>query len=165
MLYYICKLIYFKFLPNNSGRRWKGMIKMVKKKKEANARKRKAKEIQEKRRYLLDTGFQIETLKWVFLSFALIIFGGFRNIKYLLLFMLVFDLMQTKYLFNVKWSKYLKYLVNALIIFLFILNLRMFILRNIVELIFVIMLIYIFNEKYRKNHNKFVELDGGKNEE
>ena len=137
---------------------------MGKKKKEANARKRKAKEIQEKRRYLLDTGFQIETLKWVFLSFVLIIFGGFRDIKYLLLSMLVFDLMQTKYLFNVKLSKYLKYLVNALIIFLFILNLRMFILRNVVELIFVIMLIYIFNEKYMKNYNRLKDIEGDKYE-
>ena len=138
---------------------------MGNKKKEANARKRKAKEIQEKRRYLLDTGFQIETLKWVFLSFALIIFGGFRDIKYLLLSMLVFDLMQTKYLFNVKLSKYLKYLVNALIIFLFILNLRMFILRNVVELIFVIMLIYIFNEKYMKNYNRLKDIEGDRYEE
>ena len=137
---------------------------MGNKKKEANERKRKAKEIQEKRRYLLDTGFQIETLKWVFLSFALIIFGGFRDIKYLLLSMLVFDLMQTKYLFNVKLSKYLKYLVNALIIFLFILNLRMFILRNVVELIFVIMLIYIFNEKYMKNYNRLKDIEGDKYE-
>ena len=137
---------------------------MGKKKKEANARKRKAKEIQEKRRYLLDTGFQIETLKWVFLSFVLIIFGGFRDIKYLLLSMLVFDLMQTKYLFNVKLSKYLKYLVNVLIIFLFILNLRMFILRNVVELIFVIMLIYIFNEKYMKNYNRLKDIEGDKYE-
>ena len=138
---------------------------MGNKKKEANARKRKAKEIQEKRRYLLDTGFQIETLKWVFLSFALIILGGFRDIKYLLLSMLVFDLMQTKYLFNVKLSKYLKYLVNALIIFLFILNLRMFILRNVVELIFVIMLIYIFNEKYMKNYNRLKDIEGDRYEE
>ena len=133
---------------------------MGNKKKEANARKRKAKEIQEKRRYLIDTGFQIETLKWVFLSFALIIFGGFRDIKYLLLFMLVFDLMQTKYLFSTKWSKYLKYLVNALIIFLFILNLRMFIIRNVIEAILVIVLIYIFNEKYRKNYNQFKDIEG-----
>ena len=137
---------------------------MRNKKKEVNERKRKAKEIQEKRRYLLDTGFQIETLKWVFLSFALIIFGGFRDIKYFLLSMLVFDLMQTKYLFNVKLSKYLKYLVNALIIFLFILNLRMFILRNVVELIFVIMLIYIFNEKYMKNYNRLKDIEGDKYE-
>ena len=133
---------------------------MGNKKKEANARKRKEKEIQEKRRYLIDTGFQIETLKWVFLSFALIIFGGFRDIKYLLLFMLVFDLMQTKYLFSTKWSKYLKYLVNALIIFLFILNLRMFIIRNVIEAILVIVLIYIFNEKYRKNYNQFKDIEG-----
>ena len=132
---------------------------MGNKKKEANARKRKEKEIQEKRRYLIDTGFQIETLKWVFLSFALIIFGGFRDIKYLLLFMLVFDLIQTKYLFSAKWSQYLKYTVNGLIIFLFILNLRMFIPRNIVELIFVIILIYIFNEKYMKNYNLVKELE------
>ena len=137
---------------------------MGKKKKEANARKRKAKEIQEKRRYLLDTGFQIETLKWVFLSFVLIIFGGFRDIKYLLLSMLVFDLMQTKYLFNVKLSKDLKDVVNVLIIFLFILNLRMFILRNVVELIFVIMLIYIFNEKYMKNYNRLKDIEGDKYE-
>lgn len=137
---------------------------MGNKKKEANARKRKEKEIQEKRRYLIDTGFQIETLKWVFLSFALIIFGGFRDIKYLLLFMLVFDLIQTKYLFSAKWSQYLKYTVNGLIIFLFILNLRMFIPRNIVELIFVIILIYIFNEKYMKNYNLVKELESDKYE-
>jgi len=122
-------------------------------------------ECESKKRYLKDTVFQLETLKWLFISFILIIFGASRYIKYTLLVLLALDLLQTKYLFSLKWSKYLKYLVNALIIFLFILNLRMFILRNIVELIFVIMLIYIFNEKYRKNHNKFVELDGGKNEE
>ena len=48
---------------------------MSNKKKELNAKKRKANEIRQKKRYLKDTGFQIETLKWVFLSFVLIIFG------------------------------------------------------------------------------------------
>jgi len=60
------------------------------------------------RRYLIDTLFQLETLKWVFLSFVLIIFGGFRYIKYLLLLILVWDLLQTKYLFSLKWFKNLK---------------------------------------------------------
>lgn len=139
------------------------MIKMSNKKKESNARKRK--EIQQKRRYLKNTGFQIETLKWVFLSFVLIIFGGFRYIKYLLLFLLVYDLIQTKYLFSVKWSKYLKYLVNTLVIFLFILNLKMFIFRNVVEAIIVIILVYIFNQKYIKNYDKFKSLGGDADEE
>ena len=136
---------------------------MSNKKKESNARKRK--EIQQKRRYLKNTGFQIETLKWVFLSFVLIIFGGFRYIKYLLLFLLVYDLIQTKYLFSVKWSKYLKYLVNTLVIFLFILNLKMFIFRNVVEAIIVIILVYIFNQKYIKNYDKFKSLGGDADEE
>ena len=139
------------------------MIKMSNKKKESNARKRK--EIQQKRRYLKNTGFQIETLKWVFLSFVLIIFGGFRYIKYLLLFLLVYDLIQTKYLFSVKWSKYLKYLVNKLVILLFILNLKMFIFRNVVEAIIVIILVYIFNQKYIKNYDKFKSLGGDADEE
>ena len=43
---------------------------MSNKKKQANARN--GKEMQ--RRYLIDTLFQLETLKWVFLSFVLIIF-------------------------------------------------------------------------------------------
>ena len=64
---------------------------MSNKKKQANARN--GKEMQ--RRYLIDTLFQLETLKWVFLSFVLIIFGGFRYIKYLLLLILVWDLLQT----------------------------------------------------------------------
>lgn len=71
---------------------------MSNKKKQATARD--GKEMQEKRRYLKETLFQLETLKWVFLSFVLIIFGGFRYIKYLLLLMLVWDLLQTKYLFS-----------------------------------------------------------------
>ncbi len=137
---------------------------MSNKKKELNAKKRKANEIRQKKRYLKDTGFQIETLKWVFLSFVLIIFGGFRYIKYLLLFLLVYDLIQTKYLFSVKWSKYLKYLLNTLVIFLFILNLKMFIMRNVVEAILVIILVYIFNQKYIKNYNKFKDLGGDTDE-
>ena len=138
---------------------------MRNKKKEVNERKRKAKEIQEKRRYLIDTLFQLETLKWVFLSFVLIIFGGFRHIKYSLLLILVLDLLQTKYLFGLKWFKYLKYLTNALIIFLFILNLKLFIARNVVEAILVIFLIYIFNQKYIKNYDKFNNLGGDTDEE
>ena len=65
---------------------------MSNKKKQANARN--GKEMQ--RRYLIDTLFQLETLKWVFLSFVLIIFGGFRYIKYLLLLILVWDLLQNQ---------------------------------------------------------------------
>ena len=103
-------------------------------------------ECESKKRYLKDTTFQLETVKWLFISFILIIFGASRYIKYTLLVLLALDLLQTKYLFSAKWSQYLKYTVNGLIIFLFILNLRMFIPRNIVELIFVIILIYIFNE-------------------
>lgn len=133
-----------------------------------NASDEKMKEVKgecEKKRYLRDTILQLETVKWLFISFVLVIFGASRYIKYTLLVLLVLDLIQSKYLFSVKWSQYLKYTVNTLIIFLFILNLRMFITRNIIEIIVVIILIYIFNEKYRKNYNQFVELDGGKNEE
>ena len=114
---------------------------MRNKKKEVNERKRKAKKIQEKRRYLIDTGFQLETLKWLFISFILIVFGCFRHLKYLLLITLVLDLLQTKYLFSLRWFKYLKYLMNAIIIFLFILNLKLFISRNVIEAILVIFLI------------------------
>jgi hypothetical protein len=138
---------------------------MRNKKKEANARKRKAREMQEKRRYLIDTLFQVETLKWLFISFILIVFGCFRHLKYLLLIALVLDLLQTKYLCNLKWFKYLKYLMNALIIFLFILNLKLFIARNVVEAILVIFLIYIFNQKYIKNYSKFKNLGGDTDEE
>ena len=109
---------------------------MGNKKKESNARKRK--EIQQKRRYLKNTGFQLETVKWLFISFVLVIFGAAKYIKYSLLLLLVWDLFQTKYLFSIKWSQYLKYLVNSVVIFLFILNLKMFIIRNIVEAILVI---------------------------
>lgn len=129
-------------------------------KKEANARK----EIQEKRRYLKETVFQLETLKWLFISFLLIIFGAARGVKYSLLLLLVLDLFQTKYLFAEKYFKYLKYLLNILIIALFIMNLEMFIIRNVVEAISVIVLIYIFNGKYMKNYNKFREIDGDENE-
>ena len=121
-------------------------------------------ECESKKRYLKDTTFQLETVKWLFISFILIIFGASRYIKYTLLVLLALDLLQTKYLFCLKNSKYVKYLLNAVIIFLFILNLRMFILRNIVELIFVIILIYIFNEKYMKNYNLVKELESDKYE-
>lgn len=121
-------------------------------------------ECESKKRYLKDTTFQLETVKWLFISFILIIFGASRYIKYTLLVLLALDLLQTKYLFSAKWSQYLKYTVNGLIIFLFILNLRMFIPRNIVELIFVIILIYIFNEKYMKNYNLVKELESDKYE-
>ena len=121
----------------------------------------------EKKRYLKDTAFQLETVKWLFISFALIIFGATRYIKYSLLLLLVWDLFQTKYLFGLKYFKHFKYLLNTVIIVLFIMNLKMFIIRNIVEAIFLIILIYIFNEKLAKTYNKFIELelDGGKNEE
>lgn len=136
---------------------------MSNKKKESNARKRK--EIQQKRRYLKKTGFQLETVKWLFISFVLVIFGAAKYIKYSLLLLLVWDLFQTKYLFNIKWSRYFKYLVNALVIFLFILNLKMFIFRNVVEAIIVIVLIYIFNEKYMKNYNRYKDMECDEDEE
>lgn len=136
---------------------------MGNKKKESNARKRK--EIQQKRRYLKNTGFQLETVKWLFISFVLVIFGAAKYIKYSLLLLLVWDLFQTKYLFSIKWSQYLKYLVNSVVIFLFILNLKMFIIRNIVEAILVIILVYIFNPKYIKNYDKFKSLGGDADEE
>lgn len=136
---------------------------MGNKKKESNARKRK--EIQQKRRYLKNTGFQLETVKWLFISFVLVIFGAAKYIKYSLLLLLVWDLFQTKYLFSIKWSRYFKYVVNALVIFLFILNLRMFIFRNVVEAIIVIVLIYIFNEKYMKNYNQFKDMECDEDEE
>ena len=136
---------------------------MCNKKKESNARKRK--EIHQKRRYLKNTEFQLETVKWLFISFVLVIFGAAKYIKYSLLLLLVWDLFQTKYLFSIKWSRYFKYLVNALVIFLFILNLRMFIFRNVVEAILVIVLIYIFNEKYMKNYNRFKDMECDEDEE
>lgn len=138
---------------------------MRNKKKEVNARKRKTKELQQKRRYLKNTGFQLETVKWLFISFVLVIFGAAKYIKYSLLLLLVWDLFQTKYLFSIKWSRYFKYLVNALVIFLFILNLKMFIFRNVVEAIIVIVLIYIFNEKYMKNYNRFKDMECDEDEE
>ena len=138
---------------------------MGNKKKELNARKRKTKELQQKRRYLKNTGFQLETVKWLFISFVLVIFGAAKYIKYSLLLLLVWDLFQTEYLFSIKWSRYFKYLVNALVIFLFILNLRMFIFRNVVEAIIVIVLIYIFNEKYMKNYNQFKDMECDEDEE
>lgn len=138
---------------------------MSNKKKQANARKRKTKELQQKRRYLKNTGFQLETVKWLFISFVLVIFGAAKYIKYSLLLLLVWDLFQTKYLFSIKWSQYLKYLVNSVVIFLFILNLKMFIIRNIVEAILVIILVYIFNQKYIKNYDKFKSLGGDADEE
>ena len=55
--------------------------------------------------------------------------------------------------------------MNALIIFLFILNLKLFIARNVVEAILVIFLIYIFNQKYIKNYDKFKKLGGDTDEE
>jgi hypothetical protein len=138
---------------------------MGNKKKKLNARKRKTKELQQKRRYLKNTGFQLETVKWLFISFVLVIFGAAKYIKYSLLLLLVWDLFQTKYLFSIKWSRYFKYLVNALVIFLFILNLKMFIFRNVVEAIIVIVLIYIFNEKYMKNYNQFKDMECDEDEE
>lgn len=138
---------------------------MCNKKKKLNARKRKTKELQQKRRYLKNTGFQLETVKWLFISFVLVIFGAAKYIKYSLLLLLVWDLFQTKYLFSIKWSRYFKYLVNALVIFLFILNLKMFIFRNVVEAIIVIVLIYIFNEKYMKNYNQFKDMECDEDEE
>ena len=136
---------------------------MGNKKKESNARKRK--EIQQKRRYLKNTEFQLETVKWLFISFVLVIFGAAKYIKYSLLLLLVWDLFQTKYLFSIKWSQYLKYLVNSVVIFLFIINLKMFIIRNIVEAIIVIVMIYIFNEKYMKNYNRFKDMECDEDEE
>mgnify|MGYP000873969639 FL=1 len=138
---------------------------MGNKKKKLNVRKRKTKELQQKRRYLKNTGFQLETVKWLFISFVLVIFGAAKYIKYSLLLLLVWDLFQTEYLFSIKWSRYFKYLVNALVIFLFILNLRMFIFRNVVEAIIVIVLIYIFNEKYMKNYNQFKDMECDEDEE
>ena len=138
---------------------------MGNKKKKLNARKRKTKELQEKRRYLKNTGFQLETVKWLFISFVLVIFGAAKYIKYSLLLLLVWDLFQTEYLFSIKWSRYFKYLVHALVIFLFILNLKMFIFRNVVEAIIVIVLIYIFNEKYMKNYNQFKDMECDEDEE
>ena len=66
---------------------------------------------------------------------------------------------------SLKWFKNLKYIVNALIIFLFILNLKLFIPRNIVEAILVIILVYVFNQKYIKNYDKFRDLGGDTDEE
>ena len=134
---------------------------------QADEKMREVKGECEKKRYLKDTVFQLETLKWLFISFFLIIFGAAKYIKYSLLFLLVLDLFQTKYLFELKYFKYFKYVLNAVIIFLFVLNLKLFIIRNIIEVIVVIILIYIFNEKLVKTYNKFIELelDGGKNEE
>lgn len=131
---------------------------------QADEKMREVKGECEKKRYLKDTVFQLETLKWLFISFFLIIFGAAKYIKYSLLFLLVLDLFQTKYLFELK---YFKYVLNAVIIFLFVLNLKLFIIRNIIEVIVVIILIYIFNEKLAKIYNQFIELelDGGKNEE
>ena len=122
-------------------------------------------ECESKKRYLKNTGFQLETVKWLFISFVLVIFGAAKYIKYSLLLLLVWDLFQTEYLFSIKWSRYFKYLVNALVIFLFILNLRMFIFRNVVEAIIVIVLIYIFNEKYMKNYNQFKDMECDEDEE
>ena len=121
-------------------------------------------ECESKKRYLKDTTFQLETLKWLFISFALIIFGAAKYIKYMLLFLLIWDLFQSKYLFELKYFKYLKYALNAIIILLFIMNLKMFIIRNIIEAIIIIILIYIFNEKYRKNYKTFQNLGGDKYE-
>ena len=144
------------------------MIEMKNQNYQADEKMREVKgECESKKRYLKDTTFQLETVKWLFISFILIIFGASRYIKYTLLVLLALDLLQTKYLFSLKWFRYLKYLVNTLIIFLFILNLKLFIIRNIVEVIVVIILVYIFNEKLAKIYNQFMELelDGGKNEE
>ena len=141
--------------------------KMIKKNTTDERTKGMEGECESKKRYLKDTVFQLETLKWLFISFFLIIFGAAKYIKYSLLFLLVLDLFQTKYLFELKYFKYFKYVLNAVIIFLFVLNLKLFIIRNIIEVIVVIILIYIFNEKLAKIYNQFIELelDGGKNEE
>lgn len=144
--------------------------KMIKKNTTDEKTKEMKGECENKKRYLKDTVFQAESLKWLFISFALIIFGAAKHIKYMLLLFLVLDLFQTKYLFGLKNSKYVKYLLNSLIIVLFIMNLKMFIIRNIVEVIIIIILVYIFNEKLAKSYNQFMgldgmELDGGKNEE
>ena len=125
---------------------------------QADEKMREVKGECEKKRYLKDTVFQLETLKWLFISFFLIIFGAAKYIKYSLLFLLVLDLFQTKYLFELKYFKYFKYVLNAVIIFLFVLNLKLFIIRNIIEVIVVIILIYIFNEKLAKIYNQFIEL-------
>lgn len=85
---------------------------MGNKKKKLNARKRKTKELQQKRRYLKNTGFQLETVKWLFISFVLVIFGAAKYIKYSLLLLLVWDLFQTEYLFSIKWSRYFKFAVD-----------------------------------------------------
>lgn len=127
-------------------------------------------ECESKKRYLKDTAFQLEMIKWLFLSFTLIIFGASRYIKYCLLLLLVWDLFQTKYLFGIKYFKhfkYFKYLLNTIIILLFIMNLKMLIIRNVIEAILIIILIYILNQKFAKTYNEFMELelDGGKNEE
>lgn len=141
------------------------MIEMKNQNYQADEKMREVREGSEKRRYLKDTVFQLETLKWLFISFVLIIFGAAKYIKYMLLFLLIWDLFQSKYLFELKYFKYLKYALNAVIILLFIMNLKMFIIRNIIEAIVVIILIYIFNERYRKNYNQFEEWNGDKNEE
>ena len=124
-------------------------------------------ECESKKRYLKDTAFQLEMIKWLFLSFTLIIFGASRYIKYCLLLLLVWDLFQTKYLFGIKYFKHFKYLLNTIIILLFIMNLKMLIIRNVIEAILIIILIYILNQKFAKTYNEFMELelDGGKNEE
>ena len=141
------------------------MIKMKNQNYQTDEKMKEVREGSEKRRYLKDTVFQLETLKWLFISFVLIIFGAAKYIKYMLLFLLIWDLFQSKYLFELKYFKYLKYVLNAVIILLFIMNLKMFIIRNIIEAIVVIILIYIFNERYRKNYNQFEEWNGDKNEE
>lgn len=141
------------------------MIKMKNQNYQTDEKMKEVREGSEKRRYLKDTVFQLETLKWLFISFVLIIFGAAKYIKYMLLFLLIWDLFQSKYLFELKYFKYLKYALNAVIILLFIMNLKMFIIRNIIEAIVVIILIYIFNERYRKNYNQFEEWNGDKNEE
>ena len=73
-------------------------------------------ECENKKRYLKDTVFQQEIIKWLFISFTLIIFGAARYIKYVLLLLLVWDLFQTKYLFRLKYFKHLKYALNTVII-------------------------------------------------
>ena len=93
---------------------------------QADEKMREVKGECEKKRYLKDTVFQLETLKWLFISFFLIIFGAAKYIKYSLLFLLVLDLFQTKYLFELKYFKYFKYVLNAVIIFLFVLNLKLY---------------------------------------
>ena len=59
------------------------MIEMKNQNYQADEKMREVREGSEKRRYLKDTVFQLETLKWLFISFVLIIFGAAKYIKYM----------------------------------------------------------------------------------